>query len=956
VRLKRRTILIFGAFTMWFNGVRRGLLGAESRADRRVLRRSRRRSIALEQLEVRLVLSTWKGLGADANWSTPGNWDTVPTAGSDIVFPAGAPRLANTDDLAGNIAFGALTIAGDGYSISASNGSTASFASIDSSQTSNSSTVDIPISLPLALTVTVDNSTATLVLGGVVSGTLGITKAGGGTLDLTADNTYSGSTQLNAGTLLVDGNQNGSAVNAAKGTTLGGIGTVNAIASAGGTINPGNPAPGILTDADNFALAADSSSVNSTFMFVLDGTTPGSGVGGYSQVKAAGMISLSGANLSGTLGTHFTPTLGSTYTILNNTGSSAISGTFNGQPEGSIIRIGENGGKPFSISYAGTTAAPNSVVLTELDQSETAVTFSPASSVFGQSVGLTATVTGPAGSPMPSGNVQFFNGKTSLGTVLLSSGSAMLNVTTLPVADNSITAQYAGDTNFAGSTSLPVKVTVAKSDSTTVIIPSTTTPVFGQSVTIFATVQAVAPGAGTPSGMVKFFNGTTELGTASLASGTGSIVTTSLALGPNSITVQYLGDSNFNGQTSTATTITLGQASTNATITTSPSAPVFGQTVTITAHVNVVGPGIGTPTGTVQFVNGSTSLGTVTLASAAGSITTSILPTGTDTITINYSGDTNFKASTSTGSVTISKSATSVSLNASSTNPSASQSVTLTAHVTAVSPGAGSPTGSVEFLNNGTSIGTATLSGGVATLTTTLPITLNSITAEYLGDNNFKSNVSAAVTVNVGSGNDQWLNRVFEILLNRSITAAEVSYWNKQFAKGRSRYSIASEISKGKEARTNSVQIAFRLYLGQDGTPGQVKAVIHTARATNTSAQAAVLGSKLFYNASGGTYTTYFQGLLTAVFGTTFPDIHIERQLSAGVPRIQVAHGLLQSDLGRQSLLIEAYNFVLNRNPTQPEINLYLSQMKHENVFLRSIVVTLLASNEFFVDATNPAP
>jgi autotransporter-associated beta strand protein len=924
--------------------------------DRRRLRRSRRKPIGLEQLEVRLVLSvsTWSGLGANANWSTAGNWQdsSVPTAGSDIVFPAGAAQLANTDDLGANIAFGALTIAGDGYSISASNSSTASFTSIHSSQTSNSNTVNIPISLPGALTVTVDNSATTLVLGGVVSGTFGITKAGAGTLDLTADNTYTGSTQLNVGTLLVDGNQSGSVVNVATGATLGGVGTVGAIGSAGGTINPGNPAPGILTDASNFALAPDSSSVNSKFNFVLDGTTPGSGVGGYSQVKAAGSISLSGANLSGTLGSDFTPTLGSKYTILNNTGGSAITGTFNGQAEGSIVQIGT---MPFSISYVGGTAA-NSVVLTELDQSQTAVTFSPASPVFGQSVGLTATVTGPSGSPTPTGNVQFFNGTTSLGTMPLTHGSATLNVTSLPVAANMITAQYAGDTNFAGSTSSPaVTVTVGQSDSTTVIIPSTTTPVFGQSVTIAATVQAVAPGAGTPTGSVQFFNGTTSLGTATLASGTGSIATSSLALGANSITVHYSGDTSFKGQTSTATTITVGQASTNATITTSPSAPVFGQSVTITAKVNVVGPGTGTPTGTVQFLSGSTSLGTATLASATGSITTSILPTGANAITIIYSGDTDFKTSTSTGTATIGTSATSVRLVASSSNPSASQSVTLTASVTPVSPGAGSPTGSVEFLNNGTSIGTGTLSGGVATLTTSLPITVNAITAEYLGDKNFSSNVSAAVTVTVGSGNDQWLNRVFEILLNRPITAAEIPYWSKQLAKGRSRYSIASEISKGKEARTNSVQIAFRLYLGQDGTPGQVKAVVHTARATSTSAQAAVLGSKLFYNASGGTYTTYFQGLLTAVFGTTFPDIHIERQLSAGVPRIQVAHGLLQSNLGRQSLLIEAYNFVLQRNPTQPEINLYLSQMKHENVFLRSIVVTLLASNEFFVIATNPS-
>ena len=116
--------------------------------------------------------------------------------------------------------------------------------------------------------------------------------------------------------------------------------------------------------------------------------------------------------------------------------------------------------------------------------------------------------------------------------------------------------------------------------------------------------------------------------------------------------------------------------------------------------------------------------------------------------------------------------------------------------------------------------------------------------------------------------------------------------------------------------------------------------------------QAALLGSLEFYKASGGTYTTYFQSLMFAVFGTTFPDRHIEGLLSEGVSRVRVANELLQSNLGRQSLLTAAYNTVLQRDPTQPEIVLYLKQMKNENVLLREIEVTLLASSEFFVKAT----
>jgi trimeric autotransporter adhesin len=1033
---------------MSFNGLRLSRFGTESRMDRRKNHKSRRRPIVLEQLEVRLVMSTstWSGGGANANWSTAGNWDTVPTNGSDIVFPSTATNLIGIDDLGPAMTFGSLTFSGGGYQITASNGSTASFTSIDSSQTSASNTFNVPITLPAATTVTVDNAGASLVLAGLVSGSVGLTKAGGGTLDLTADNTYSGSTAVSAGTLLVDGNQGGSAVAISSGATLGGVGTVGTINSTGGTVDPGNPAPGMLTDTGDLTLAPDSTPNNSTFTVVLDGTSPGSGTGKYSQVQAAGTISLTGASLSATVSPDFVPAPGSTYTIIDNTGTSAISGTFNGQAEGSVIQIS---GMPFSISYIGGTNT-NSVVLTELDQ--TAVTFSPASPVSGQSVALTATVTGPTGSPTPTGTVEFFNGTTSLGAAMpLTDGAATLNVSTLPVADNSITAQYSGDSNyppstspavtvtvalaassttvvpstttpvfgqsvtltatvqatapgagtptgtvqffngttplgnallssgsamisvtslpigadsitaqymgdadFAGSTSPGVTVTVGQANTTTTLIPSTTTPVFGQSVTLSATVQAVAPGAGVPTGTVQFFNGTTSLGTASLASGTASIATSTLSLGANSITVKYSGDTNFNTQTSIATTLTVGQASTTANISSTPSSPVFGQAVTITANMIVISPGAGTPTGTVQFMSGSTSLGTATLSSGAASITTSNLPTGTDTITTIYSGDTDFQGSTSTGSITVGQSASSISLSASNSNPAATQSVTLTATVTATSPGVGSPTGTVEFLNNGSSIGTSTLSGGTATLTANLPIAANSITAIYFGDKNFSSSTSTTTPVTVGTPNEQWLNQVFEILLHRPITAAEIPYWNKQLAKGRTRYSIASEISKGKEARIANVQDAFNSYLGRDGTPAEVAAVVRIARRTNTSVQAAILGSNAFYKAAGGTNTFFFQGLLISVYGTTFPDIPIEHMLSAGVPRVLVANRLLQANLGRQSLLTFVYNSILQRDPTQPEIALYLSQMKNENVFLRTIAVTLLGSNEFFVRATSP--
>jgi trimeric autotransporter adhesin len=733
---------------------RSDLSGRPGSRPRRRPRPSRRRLIELERLEIRLVLSidTWTGMGADANWSTGENWmaGTQPVAGDSLVFPDGAAQLANTDDLGAAIAFGSLTLSGSGYSISASGGSTASFTSIESSQNSGSNTVALPLSLAAATTVTVDNAASTLLWGGVISGSAALSTSGDGTLDLTANNTYTGPTTVGSGTLLVDGNQSGSAVTVNSAATLGGIGTVGSISATGATVIPGNPAPGVLIDSGGLTLTVGAGNSQSTFTAVLDGTAAGNGAGKYSQLQAGGAINLSGVTLNATLASGFVPTVGSTYTIINNTGATAISGTFQGQADGSTVQIS---GTPFRISYLGG-ASDNSVVLTAVNTSTTTLTPTPASSVSGQSVALTATVTGPAGNTTtPTGTVNFLNGTTLLGSGTLSGGTFTLHTSALPVAANSITAVYLGDTNFGSSTSPAATVTVAHASTTTVVTPSSTGSVFGQSVTLTATVAPASPGAGTPTGTVQFFSGTTSLGTENLSLGTASLSTTSLPVAANSITAVYSGDTNFTTSTSTAATVTTAQASTTTSVTVSPFSPVVGQTVMLAVAVVPVSPGVGTATGTIKFFSGSTLLGESSLSGGLATFSTTAIPAGVNSVTAQYTGDTNFSGSTSPAvSVTVAPTATSTTtLLFSPTTPVFGENVSLSATVLPV--GTGSPTGTVQFFNGTTSLGTATILGSVATLNTSaLPIAANSITAVYSGDSTFTSSISAPVTVTVTQG------------------------------------------------------------------------------------------------------------------------------------------------------------------------------------------------------------
>jgi autotransporter-associated beta strand protein len=574
--------------------------------------------------------------------------------------------------------------------------------------------------------------------------TEGLIKTGTGVLDLTAAETYAGNTTVNAGTLLVDGTDGNITLN---GGTLGGIGTVGNITANGGTINPGSPAsgPGKLT-ANNVTISSGSG-FNEDMTSLVQGT-------GYDFLNALGTVSLNGT-LTGTRGS-FKPHIGDTLTIIQ-TAQPPLAGSFSGIANGGNIYIQ---GFNFTVSYTS-----NSVTLTHIQGASTTTVSSSANpSVFGQSVTFTATVA-PAvggGGSAPTGTAVFtVDGQQVASVTLDSNGNATYTTNTLSVAGSphSVSVSYGGDTDFTSSSgSLTAGQTVNKDNSSIAVTSSDQPSVYGETVTFTATVSAAAPGSGTPTGTVTFtIDGATQ-SPVTLTSGAATATATFTVLGTHTVTVSYSGDGNFNLSTTiSAFTQTVNKANTTtATVTASPSSPVFGQAVTFTTTVTVNGPGSGTPTGVVTFLDGGAAIGTGSVgAGGLATFTTSALLAGSHTITASYSGDPNFNSSTTANSFTLTVNQDSTTTSVSpSVNPSVyGQTVIFTATVMANSPGAGTPTGSVTFNVDGVTH-TANLTGGQGTYSTTaLGVGPHSIYVSYGGDSNFFASTSSTLSQTVNQAN-----------------------------------------------------------------------------------------------------------------------------------------------------------------------------------------------------------
>ncbi|MGW2001491.1 beta strand repeat-containing protein, partial [Streptomyces tubercidicus] len=379
----------------------------------------------------------------------------------------------------------------------------------------------------------------------------------------------------------------------------------------------------------------------------------------------------------------------------------------------------------------------------------TEVTSGPEPAVVGQPVTITATVAPvPPGAGTPTGTVTIdFGDDTTPATVPLAGGAATVThaYTGSLSSPYTITATYSGSDDFTNSVATSPQSVLP--DATTTTVSSAPDPsVVGQPVTFTATVTAAEPGSGAPTGTVIFdFGDGTDPVAQPVTDGvaTAEHAYTGPLGSPYTITATYGGDTDSTASSGT-TTQSVGQAASTTLLTSSPEPAVSGQPVTVTATLSATAPGDGTPTGTVTFDFGDGTSPT-TVPVTAGVATTTHTWTGASgspyTVTADYSGDADFLPSTATGTQTVAPAATSTTVTGLPDPSITGRPVDITATVSTIAPGAGTPTGTVLFdFGDGTPPLTAPLTDGTATVTHAWPGTSGSpytVTASYSGDADF---------------------------------------------------------------------------------------------------------------------------------------------------------------------------------------------------------------------------
>ena len=293
--------------------------------------------------------------------------------------------------------------------------------------------------------------------------------------------------------------------------------------------------------------------------------------------------------------------------------SGANNSTLTVSGAGTIVIAANQAG---NASYSAATQVIASIVVNQTSQ---LMTFSPATPVTYGVSPITLTATGGA-----SGNPVIFSIVSGPGTL---SGADNATLTATGAGTIAIAANQAGNASYSAATQVTASIVVNKASLTVTVNPVIS--VYGVAFPTFTgTVTGVVSGDGITATYSTTATPTSAVG------GTYSIVAT--LVDPNS----RLGNYSVTN-TPAALTITRGPALVGLV---SSANPVFVlNPVMLTATIT----GATVPTGSVNFLDGATPLGTAAVANGMATLAVTTLAVGTHSIAAVYSGDTNFAAATS---------------------------------------------------------------------------------------------------------------------------------------------------------------------------------------------------------------------------------------------------------------------------------------------------------------------
>jgi hypothetical protein len=396
---------------------------------------------------------------------------------------------------------------------------------------------------------------------------------GSAQMSVTLHNTGSTPTTLPVQVIFYDGDP-GLGITAGTATTTGAI-------PAGGSVVLSAPwaTPSIGTHY-MFALALGANAVNAEFEVCVPSqfsanplflSPPGgNNPTGVSHTVGAQLVDIFGGGIGGA---------SVTFAV---SGANSASGLASTDANGNAVfsYSGKNAGQDTIVATAQNLTS-NTVAQTWVSAATTTTTLLLSSanpSTFGQPVTLTATVAGNS----PTGNVKFLDTSASLGTVVLSGGTATLTLSTLSVGTHPITAVYSGDASNTLSTSAILSEVVSPPTTPPVVTPPT-------AISIPATQATGATSAAWPA-LAAFLAGAAATSTVSPApaqlppqvAGVAVTGTTLFPIGTTTVTFRFK-DANGNiGSATSSVTVAVGTpriSGSSAGVGTDPSGAIYVKVV-----------------------------------------------------------------------------------------------------------------------------------------------------------------------------------------------------------------------------------------------------------------------------------------------------------------------------------------------------------------------------------------